>query len=366
MEGTLVRKYLFLGVFLCLLVLVARLFYPFMTIFVWSGLLYALLSPFHEAALRKWPGGPQSPAARRIVSIIFAVGGVLLVVLPFVYLAASLASQIIELNRFVRHAIDTNPNYLDLSPQSPIGGFFFGLTGGMLDLSQVRLQEELVNLFPRSANRLFQLSGVFLRSMASMVLGLVFMTITLFFLLMDGKQLLRLLVGAIPIEREYTRLFVRKLRSTARDLARGYALVMGIIGLIMYGVFSAFGVRGALFFGVLTALSTFVPVAGPGLVLFPIAALMALSSGLAPAVIMLAIGISVVTLVDTVVRPLLLKDRLEMHPLLILFAILGGIEVFGFNGVVLGPLILIVFFTSVQLYDVIYERGLDAENPEDE
>ncbi|HET7839015.1 MAG TPA: hypothetical protein VFL04_04605, partial [Rectinemataceae bacterium] len=111
MEGTLVRKYLFLGFFLCLLVLVARLYYPFMTIFVWSGLLYALLSPFHERVLKKWPGGSQSSGGRRAVSIIFALGGILLVVLPFTYLAASLASQVIELNRFVRHAIETNPNY---------------------------------------------------------------------------------------------------------------------------------------------------------------------------------------------------------------------------------------------------------------
>lgn len=365
MEGTLVRKYLFLGFFLCLLALVGRLFFPFLTIFVWSGLLYALLAPVHERILRRWPGGPQSPSARRTVSFLVALAGVLLVVLPVVYLAASLAAQIIELNRFIRHAFENDPMYLDLSPQSPIGGFVFSITGGMLDLSQVKLRDEISNLFPRSANRLFQLSGVFIQSVTTLVLGLVFMTITLFFLLMDGKHLLRLLVGAIPIEREYTRMFVRKLRSTARDLARGYALVIGIIGIIMYGVFSAFHVRGALFFGVLTALSTFVPVAGPGLVLFPIAAIKALSSGFAPALIMLAIGIAVVTIVDTVVRPMLLKDRLEMHPLLILFSILGGIEVFGFNGVVLGPLILIVFFTSVELYDLIYERGIEKDCPED-
>jgi len=365
MDGTRMRRYIFIGVFLILLGLVLRLFYPFMTIFIWSGILYAILSPLQSFILRHLGERGKRAGARRFVSFLLAIGGVLAVLLPLTYLAISLAHQIIELSRTIRVNMLADPSMLDLSPMSPIGGFVFNLTDGLVDLSHVKLGQEISELLYGSGNKLLGLSGVFLQKTFSTLLGIVFLAITLYFLLMDGRQLMRILVGAIPIERDYTVLFITKLQSSAKDLARGYVLVMVIIATVMSIVYTVFRIKAALLFGVITALSTFVPVAGPALALLPIAAIKAFSSGIVPAVILLGVGIAVVTVTDSVLRPLLLKDRLEMHPLLILFSILGGIEVFGFNGVVLGPLILILFFTSVGLYHEVYGVA-DSEDDEDE
>ncbi|HTX71318.1 MAG TPA: AI-2E family transporter, partial [Rectinemataceae bacterium] len=327
-DGSRMRRYLFIGLFIGLLLLVLRLFYPFMTVFIWSGILFAILSPLQRFALRRL-GAEESEGMRRLVSVILAVGGVVLVVLPLGYLAGSLAHQVIELSRAVRSSLSSDPSILDLSPSSQIGGFVYRLTDGLVDLSRVNIGQELAKFLYGSGNRLLGLSGVFLQKTFSLVLGLVFLAITLYFFLMDGRHLMSVLVGSIPIEREYTILFISKLQSSTRDLARGYLLVMGIIATVMTAVFAAFHVRGFLLFGVLTALSTFVPVAGPALALLPVAAIEAITSGLPSAALLLLIGISVVTFTDSVIRPFLLKDRLEMHPLLVLFSILGGIEVFG-------------------------------------
>lgn len=347
------RRYLFIGLFLALLLMMLRLFYPFLTIFIWGGLLYALLAPIQRFILRHLGRNP-SAALRRLVAVVLAVGGVVLVVVPVFYLAESLAHQVIELSRLVRSGMQTNPSILDLSPMSPVGGFVYRFTDGLVDLSRVKIDQEISQFLYGSGNRLLGLSGVFLQKTFSLLLGLVFLAITLYFILMDGRQLMSVLVGSIPIERDYTILFIRRLQSSARDLARGYVVVMIIIATAMFGLYTAFHVRGALLFGVVTALSTFVPVAGPALVLLPVALIKAVTSGMVPALILLGIGIAVVTFTDSVIRPYLLKDRLEMHPLLVLFSILGGIEVFGFNGVILGPLIFILFFTSVELYHQVY------------
>jgi predicted PurR-regulated permease PerM len=354
MDGSRMRRYLFIGLFLILLLLVVRLFYPFMTIFIWAGILYAILSPIQSFILRHMGTRGESSGMRRFVSVALAVGGVLVVIVPLAYLAGSLAHQIIELSRTIKMNMIANPSMLDLSPMSPVGGFVFNLTDGLIDLSHVKLGQEISELLYGSGNRLLGLSGVFLQKTFSLLLGIVFLAITLYFLLMDGRQLMKILIGAIPIERAYTVLFIAKLQSSAKDLARGYVLVMVIIATAMSIVYTVFHIKAALLFGVLTALSTFVPVAGPALALLPIVAIKAISSGLVPALMLLAVGITIVTFTDSVIRPFLLKDRLEMHPLLILFSILGGIEVFGFNGVVLGPLILILFFTSVELYHKVY------------
>ena len=353
MDGSRMRRYLFIGLFLTLLLLMLRLFYPFLTIFIWAGVLYALLAPIQRFVLERLRIG-ASAGARRVVAVVLAVGGVVLVVVPVAYLAESLAHQIIELSRMVRTNLISDPSMLDLSPTSPIGGFVFRFTDGLVDLSRVNLGQEISQFLYGSGNRLLGLSGVFLQKTFSLLLGIVFLAITLYFFLMDGRQLMSVLVGSIPIERDYTILFIRRLQSSAKDLARGYVLVMIIIATAMSGLYAAFHIKGFLLFGVLTAVSTFVPVAGPALVLFPVVLIKAVTSGMVPALILMAIGISVVTFTDSVIRPFLLKDRLEMHPLLILFSILGGIEVFGFNGVVLGPLVFILFFTSVELYHQVY------------
>lgn len=365
MDGSRMRRYIFLGLFLILFLLVLRLFYPFLTIFIWSGILYAILSPLQSFILRHLGERGERIGARRLVSFFLAVGGVLALILPVTYLLMSLAHQIIELSRTVRISMITNPTMLDLSPMSPIGGFVFNLTDGLVDLSHLRLGQEISELLYGNGTKLLGLSGVFLQKTFSLLLGIIFLAITLYFLLMDGRQLMRILIGAIPMERAYTILFIAKLQSSAKDLARGYVFVMLIIATTMSIVFTIFGIKAALLFGVLTALSTFVPVAGPALALIPIAAIKAINSGIVPALVLLGIGIAVVTFTDSVLRPLLLKDRLEMHPLLILFSILGGIEVFGFNGVVLGPLILILFFTSVGLYHEVYGAS-DGEDGKSE
>ncbi len=93
MDGSRMRRYLFIGLFLVLLLLVVRLFYPFMTIFIWAGILYAILSPVQSFLLRHMGAGRESPGKRRFVSVILAVGGVLILIVPVALLAGSLATD---------------------------------------------------------------------------------------------------------------------------------------------------------------------------------------------------------------------------------------------------------------------------------
>jgi predicted PurR-regulated permease PerM len=62
---------------------------------------------------------------------------------------------------------------------------------------------------------------------------------------------------------------------------------------------------------------------------------------------------------DNFLRPLFLKDRINLHPLVIFFAIMGGIAIFGFNGLVLGPMMIIFFLTVLDLF--LIEHGFPRE-----
>jgi predicted PurR-regulated permease PerM len=79
------------------------------------------------------------------------------------------------------------------------------------------------------------------------------------------------------------------------------------------------------------------------------------------AILFMAISATLVWTIDTFVRPFLLEGRLKIHPLLIFFSILGGLQVFKFNGIVLGPIILILFFTVIEFYEQAYESPPEGQ-----
>jgi predicted PurR-regulated permease PerM len=366
-----VRKVLFLIFFLALFLLVARLFYPFLTIMLWSGLIYVLLNPVFERIARHLPERKGRKLGMAGIAAFFSLAGVLLIMVPISFIAVSMARQVGELTSTVVHLLDTHPEYFDLSPQGTIGGFIYRLTDGNLDLSSVNLRGELSRFIAASAHSAWHYSGAILRNLASFLLTLLFMVFTLYFLFMDGRHLAKIVVGAIPIEREYTRLFMRTLRDTSRQLVVGYVLVALYQATAAFVIFSIFRVKGPLVLAALTAISSFVPLIGAGLVWLPVSLIEMATGGLTHGLVMLFVSGFFISGLDNFVRPLLLTQRIKLHPLLIFFSILGGIELFHFNGIILGPLILILFFAAVELYDESYRKkepvdAPKAENPDTE
>ncbi|MBL8966916.1 MAG: AI-2E family transporter [Spirochaetaceae bacterium] len=360
MEGKSVRRIIFLAFFLGLFLLVARLFYPFLTILLWSGLLYALLAPLYSRLTMKRDGGDRSLFTRNVWAGVLALGGVLVLVVPLVMLGVSMARQLGDLANLGLRALENHPEILDLSPRGAIGGFVYRLTDGAVNLAGVDIRGELVRFFSGSMTQVISLSGSVLRNAATFLISLAFMVFTLFFFFVDGGHLVRILINAIPIEREYTKLFLRKFRDTSRQLVVGFFLVSLYQAVVAFVLFSLFGVRGALVLSALTAVASFIPMVGAGLVWFPVSAIVIISGNLTGGVALLLLCALFISTLDNFIRPLLLGERLQLHPLLIFFSILGGLQLFGFNGLILGPLILILFFTGARLYDRVYDPAEGA------
>ena len=362
MDGKLVRRALFLVFFLSLFLLVARLFYPFLTILLWSGLIYAIFAPLHNRLALNKEGKERGDAIRSLIAGLFAVGGILVIVTPVVFLAISMMRQVGDLTGAAIHAIESKPEWFDLSPSGPIGKWIFDATQNAIDLSSIDLRGEMKKFLMGSTKNIIGFSGAIIKNAASLVLTIAFMIFTLFFFFMDGRHLIKILVGAVPIERDLTRLFLRKLRDTSRQLVQGYLLVALYQSTVAFILFSLFKVKGPLVLAALTAVASFIPMVGTGLIWIPISATRIASGDITGGVILLILCAVLISTMDNFIRPILLRDRLKIHPLLIFFAILGGLSLFGFNGLLLGPLILILFFTGVGLYDKAYDR--DEEKSE--
>ncbi|GAB1481517.1 hypothetical protein MASR2M78_03320 [Treponema sp.] len=153
---------------------------------------------------------------------------------------------------------------------------------------------------------------------------------------------------------------VAKFRDITRNLFLGYILVALIQAFVAYIIFLLFRVEGALAFAIVLLFCTFVPMIGAGAVWGPIGLYRILMGDVSGGFIFLVVSGIFISTLDNLLRPLFLRDRIKLHPLVIFFSILGGITTFGFNGLILGPMVVILFLTVLNLFllehDIPHER----------
>lgn len=364
------KRQIFLIFFLALFLLVARLFYPFMTIILWSGLIYAFLEPLFEkitARMQPRKGSRRKRSlGKNFIAGIFSVLGVVVLAVPFTFLFIALVPQVVDISGSLVRFVESNPDFFSLSHTSPIGGFIYRLSAGSIDLSTIDLVHEVKGFLMASSSRIIGFSGTILKNTVSLVTTLAFMVFTLYFLLVDGKHLMSLVVSAIPIENSYTQMFMEKMKDSGRQLILGFFLVALYQGSAMFVLALAFGMPNALVLATLTAIASFIPMVGTGLVWAPLTVFLALTGNLARAMLFMVLAAFFVSFVDNFLKPIILGDKLRIHPLLIFFAIVGGLNIFGINGLILGPLIVILFFAAVGLYEQIdQERSGDGTKDSD-
>jgi len=101
---------------------------------------------------------------------------------------------------------------------------------------------------------------------------------------------------------------------------------------------------------------------GTSIVWVPMSISMALKGDIVMAIVFLVSAGIVVSALDNFIRPMVLGGQLKVHPLALFFSIMGGMVVFGFNGLILGPLVLMLFIAAGELYRTINEESEVAPN----
>src|SRR6185295_14630698 len=109
------------------------------------------------------------------------------------------------------------------------------------------------------------------------------------------------------------------------------------------------------------AAASMIPVVGSGLIWCPTAAYLLLTGEAAKGVILAGLGVGVIGLVDNAVRIFLMRGRMRMHILLVFLSILGGLRAFGFIGLVLGPMIIVMLQTFFLFYETELRKPADPE-----
>ena len=129
------------------------------------------------------------------------------------------------------------------------------------------------------------------------------------------------------------------------------AIIQGLVALIGYFVFKT---PDPILFGFLTCIATIIPIVGTALVWFPLVLYMALTGDWFNAIGLTIYALVVITNVDNLVRLVLQKKMADIHPLITVFGVVIGLSLFGFMGIIFGPLLISVFLLCVDIFKKEY------------
>jgi predicted PurR-regulated permease PerM len=185
----------------------------------------------------------------------------------------------------------------------------------------------------------------------------------LYFLYRDQHLALDGVRSIMPMSDRETDRLLQRIDDTIHATIFGtvvVAMIQGTMGGIM---FALMGVPAAVLWGVMMGLFAMIPYLGAFVVWGPMAVILALQGDWGKAAILTTYGVLAIGLIDNLLYPYLVGHRLRQHTVTAFFAILGGVNVFGATGLILGPVIVSVTFFLFELWRKRTEHGASAERP---
>lgn len=285
------------------------------------------------------------PQRRNSLATLFTLAILGLIILPAIGIASVLVDQAVGLvNSIQKGEID-------------LVGMANTIQAGLPDWAKSLLQNNgmgSVEEAMRSAGNM--LAGSFrtlsgrLLAIGSDALGLFLqisvMLYLVFFFLRDGDRLMAQIRRAIPLADEHKSQLAAKFMTMARATIKGsfiVALVQGVLGGLIFWIL---GIEGAVLWGVLMGVFSLIPAVGTGIIWVPVALYLLATGDITKGLVLAGFGIAVISMVDNVLRPILVGKDTGLPDWLLLVTTLGGMTLFGFNGVLIGPLIAAIFVAA--------------------
>ncbi len=179
---------------------------------------------------------------------------------------------------------------------------------------------------------------------------------SLFFILKNKTKLVALVKRMSPVSEPYDSIILTRVKESINSVIRG-SLSIALLEGILYSVgFTIFGLPNPVVWGGLIALAALVPALGAGLVSVPAIAYMFLSGHVVGGIGLFAWALVSIIFIDNMLAPILINRGLRLHPIITLLAILGGVAFFGPLGFILGPVVIALFVTLLEIYAQMYKR----------
>jgi predicted PurR-regulated permease PerM len=333
---------------------------PFLGVVLWAVVLVIVFFPIHRRILAR----VGSPGWSAVLSCLLVI---VVILVPLTLLTVAVVNEIGNFAQMLQPKPDGTGGAAGaaaglLDPNSPYLGPAVRWLGQYVDLnkldSQKFIAERLQGLSGAVASRTLGVVGGFV----GFVVEVFFVIFTMYYLFRDGERLRAAAYDMVPLSGKQAREIFDRTGEVISASVYGVLVIAVIQGVLGGLAFWVLGLPSPLLWGVVMIFLSMIPMLGAFLVWVPAAIYLALTGHWVSAVILTVWGALVIGSVDNFLRPKLVGERTRLHELLIFFSVLGGLQVFGVLGIVLGPVIVAI---TIALLDVLrHADGVSPASPE--
>jgi predicted PurR-regulated permease PerM len=322
----------FLLLYLCWLM--AR---PFVQVLLWTVVLAVVFAPAH----RRIAARVASPSTAALISTLLVV---LTVLLP---LSAITAAVVREAAGIAEH-LQAKPASL-LRGDTPIVGPVIAWLSQYVDVERFASAQFIGERLQVAGTMLASGALGLVGGLMSALVQTVLVVFTLFYFFRDGAAIRHAAYDVLPLESAQTRDIAQRTREVIGATVYGVLVISAIQGLLGTLIFWMLGLPSPLLWGVVMFFLSMIPMAGAFIVWVPAALYLALTGAYLKALMLVGFGVLVIGSIDNFLSPRLVGKRARLHELLIFFSVLGGIQVFGVLGVVLGPVVVALTLAMLEI-----------------
>ena len=326
---------LFYSILILLGYLAYRIFEPFLASLAWAAILVIVTYPVYRRLLLRWGPGRAALATTAGVTLIFIV--------PMIFILSAFVKQAVDAVHSVQLGVE-------------LGHYAW------LDRLWMQVQTRFPSLIPSDLGAVVQKYaeeaaayvgarvGAILKNTATVLMDVTFTILAMFYFYRDGDQVMRRIRNGLPFEEAQRARILGDTHSLVFATVLSTLAAAAVHGVVGAATFALTGIHSPIFWGVLMGFFSFIPLIGTALIWVPLALSLMLGGHMVAGIALAAVCSVVVGLIDNLVRPLIISGRAEMNTLLVFIGVLGGIEVFGLLGVVLGPIVIATTGTLLGVY----------------
>jgi predicted PurR-regulated permease PerM len=313
-------------------ILAVFMLWPFLQLLALAGILAVLFKPWHKRLL-------ASTKSENWAAFFTVVLVLLVVLVPLSLIGYVLYNEIVHLYH----------NLADGSVNLDQANIIANLPGALKGVGTNFLADLSGRLTNFAGTTVKGVTGI-LSSAANFFLACFLVFFTLYYFLRDEVRIKDFIGSIFPLSKSHETKFVDELESAISGVVKGQfvvALSQGVIGTIGYLIF---GIPQPFLWGAFTVIAALVPTFGTSLALIPAILYLILTGHTGMGVGLAIWGAFAVGMIDNFLGPKFIGSQTKLHPLLVLFSVLGGLQFFGILGFLLGPIVMAVFVTLVRIY----------------
>ncbi|PIT88608.1 MAG: hypothetical protein COU29_02435 [Candidatus Magasanikbacteria bacterium CG10_big_fil_rev_8_21_14_0_10_36_32] len=321
---------------------------PFAYPIFWAAVIAGICYPIY-----KWLN--QKLKSRNLSSLIVLIGVVICIIIPIGLIGTLLVKQSVDLYS----SLDNNQTKIGEAVRQTSDWIKHNSVVVKLNIDEAFWTAKISEVTQSVSGFVFKGIKSVTQNSLTFVVMFIIMLYTLFYFIRDGEKLLKKLMHLCPLGDQKEKTLYNKFTKTTYATLKGILIIGAIQASLGTILFLLTGVQGALIWGVVMLVLSVIPSFSSAIVWFPTGIIMLVTGHIWQGIVIILVGLILISTIDNFLRPIIIGNDTQLHPLLILFSMLGGFILFGISGFIIGPIISALLVSFWEMYDQYYQTELE-------